>query len=203
MTGTTPSPGLRLLRLLRPGRNPLARGVDRAEAMVVKLSVLLALVLVPIMLTLGSLTYDSLDQEREQQTRGRHETVAVLTRNGPATSVGVRGEAADTKSKVPATWRLPDGTTRTGLVEADEGLQAGAEVSVWLDDESGNPTDAPLSTVDIVGAAVLVTFFGWSFAVGMLAALCCGLHHRLDRRRYRMWEAEWARGESDWHDKSR
>lgn len=52
----SPSPIPRLVRLLRPGGNPLARGVDRTEGAVVGLLVLVALALVPVMLTLGSVT---------------------------------------------------------------------------------------------------------------------------------------------------
>ncbi len=202
MTAAPPSSALRLVRLLRPGSNPLARGVDRVEAAVVKLAVLLALVLVPVMLTIGSLTSDGLAQDAARQAAARHEAVAVLTKDAPATSLSGRGEDADGKSKAPAQWRAPDGTTHTGLVEADDGLKTGAKVSVWLD-RSGRPADPPLSAVDIVAASALVVVFGWLAAVGALAALCVGLHHMFDRRRYRTWDIEWTRGEPDWHERSR
>ncbi|HYQ63983.1 hypothetical protein [Actinophytocola sp.] len=202
MTASPPSRTLRLARLLRPAGNPLARGTDRAEAAVVVLSVLLAMVLVPVMLTLGSVTYSNLVEQSARQSRGRHETVAVLTQDAPGTSVGTRGETVSGKAKVPARWRLPDGTTRTGLVEADDGSKAGAEVSVWLD-QSGRPARPPMSTVDFVGAGVLVALFGWLTTVGLLALGCWGLHRVLDRRRYRDWDAEWTRIEPDWHDQSR
>jgi hypothetical protein len=202
ITAVVPSRSLRLGRLLRPGRNPLARGVDRAEGTVVLLFVLLALVLVPVMLTLGSLTYASFAAESEQQDRTRHETVAVLTEDAPAASMSTRGTVDGGKSKVAARWQLPDGTTRTGRVDADNGSKAGAEVSVWLD-ESGNPVDRPMSTADVVSAGVLVAVSGWLAAVGLLALASWGLHRALDRRRYRAWEAEWARVEPDWHDRSR
>jgi hypothetical protein len=179
----------------------VARGVDRAEATVVVLFVLLALALVPVMLTLGSLTYANLAEQSEQQARTRHETVAVLTENTSETSVGTRGEVVNATSKVAARWQLPDGTTRTGLVDADDGLMAGAEVTVWLDD-SGRPVSPPMSTVNIVGAGVLVAVFGWFAAVGLIALACWGLHHVFDRRRYRAWDTEWARVEPDWHDRS-
>jgi hypothetical protein len=79
---------------------------------------------------------------------------------------------------------------------------AGAEVKVWLD-KSGRPVAAPVSTVDSVGVGVLVAFFGWLIAVGLIALAGWGLHHVLDRRRYQAWAAEWARVEPDWHDRSR
>jgi hypothetical protein len=104
MSSTLPSPAVRLIRLLRPGRNPIARGVDRAEGIAVTLFMLLALVLVPVMLTLGSLTYANLAEQSAQQARTRHKTVAVLTEDTSETNVGTRGEVVNATSKVTARW---------------------------------------------------------------------------------------------------
>jgi hypothetical protein len=201
MTTAPPSRALRISRLLRPGRNPLARAVDRAEATVVIAAVLLALVLVPVMLALGSLTYANLAEQSEEQTRTRHETVAVLTEDAPEPSVGTRGEVISGNSTVAARWLLPSGATRTGLVEAADGSKAGAEVRIWLD-ESGKLVSAPMSTVDLVGAGVLVALFGWLIALGLIALAYWGLRNMLDRRRYRAWDTEWARTEPDWHPRT-
>jgi hypothetical protein len=107
MKALPPSRAVRLRRLLWPVRNPLARGVDRVEGTVV----MLALVFVPVMLTFGSLTYESLAERSEQQSGSRHQTVAFLTQDAPDTSTGTRGEVVGGKSKMPARWQLPDGTT--------------------------------------------------------------------------------------------
>ena len=197
-----PSPMVRVRRLLCPGTNRLARGVDKTEATIVILFVLLALLLVPVMLTLGTVTSTSLAEQSAQQSRSRYETVAVLTRDAPEPGLSARGEVVHRSSWVPARWRLPDGTSATGSVKADNGLQAGAQVTVWLD-ESGRVTEPPLSRTDYVGAGVLVAVLGWLSVVGLLALACWALHHALDRRRYRAWDSEWARVEPDWHDRSR
>lgn len=63
---------------------------------------MLALLLVPVMLTLGSLTYASLAEQGEQQAQTRHETVAVLAKDAPKTTVGSRGEVVGGSSKVAA-----------------------------------------------------------------------------------------------------
>lgn len=60
-----------------------------------------------------------------------------------------------------------------------------------------------MSTMDVVGAGVLVATLGWLASVGLLALGCWGLHRLLDRRRYRAWATEWARVEQDWHNQSR
>lgn len=150
------------------------------------------------MLTLGTLTCDRLGRTSERKVAGGHETVAVLTEAVPVSG----GEGSGGPAKAEARWRLPNGTTRTGLVEAQEGSKAGAEVDIWLD-RSGNPMDAPLSAADIAAVGVLVVVFGWLGAVGLLAGFCVGLHHLLDRHRYRTWDAEWARGEPGWHGQTR
>lgn len=195
-----PSAVLRLARLVRPGGNPVARGVDRAEGTVVVVFVLLALVLVPVMLTLGSVTYSNLAERGAQQAATRHEAVAVLTEDAPVTSVSSPGEGVGMSLKVVARWQLPDGTFRTGPVEAKAGMKAGAEVPVWLD-RFGTPVDPPVSTVDAVLSGVLVAASGWLVITGLFALFCWGLHRALDRRRYRAWDAEWARVEPDWHDR--
>ena len=158
----------------------------------------LALVLVPVMLTLGSLTCDGLARTSEQQAASRHETVAVLTGD----VAPISGETPGGTVRVRARWQLPDGSTRTGLIRTGESLKAGAEVRIWLD-RDGRPVDPPLSGMDIVAMGVLVVVFGWLGAVGLLAGICAGLHHVFDRRRYRTWDAEWARGEPGWRDHSR
>lgn len=187
-----PSPLLRLARLLRPGRNPLARDTDRVESAVVLLFVLVALVLVPVMLTFGSVTFRSLVEQSTRESSARYEAVATLTEDAPVTSVGTQGEVFLVTAKVPATWRLPDGSTRTGLVDADEGLKAGAEVQVWLD-ASGAPAEKPLSTADAAVTGALVAAVGWFAAAGLLATAWWVVHRLLDRRRFRAWDAEWAR----------
>lgn len=202
MTGSSPpSQALRLARLLRPGRNPLARGADRVESAAVILFVLLAVVLVPVMLTLGSLTYASLGEQSAQQSRSRYETTAVLTEDAPEATIGTHGEVRG-KTKVAARWQLRDGTIRTGPVEAEDGSKAGDEVSVWLD-ASGRPVSPPISTADVVGTGVLVAVAGWFSVVGLLGLGLWGLRRMVDRHRYRMWDAEWTRFEADWHDQSR
>lgn len=192
MHAQPPSPFLRLARSLRPGGNPLARGVDRAEAAVVVVVVLLALVLVPVLLTLGSVIHGGLVEQGRREAATRHETVAVLTADAPVTVAGTPGMVVSAKVKVAARWELADGTTRTGRVEADEGLHAGAQVRIWVDD-TGTPTAAPLSTQDATAMGVLVAVMGWLAATGVLAVIWWLLHRVFDRRRYRAWDEEWAR----------
>ncbi len=89
--------------------------MDRIEGTAVVSAVLLALLLVPVMLTFGSLTYQALAEQRDQQSGSRHRTIAVLTRDAPEASTGARGEIIGGTSEVLARWQLPDGRpTRHG-----------------------------------------------------------------------------------------
>jgi hypothetical protein len=198
----SPSPIRRLVRLLRPGGNPLARGVDRTEGAVVGLVVLVALALVPVMLTLGSVTYAGLAERSARQAESRHETVAILTENAPVATPSPHGTVINARSPVPARWQLLDGSTRTGPVSAEDGLKAGAEVPVWLD-RSGNAVDPPLSSSDAVVTGVLVAVCGWLAVAALFSLVCWGLHRAFDRRRYRFWDTEWARVGPEWHDRHR
>ena len=201
MSTRATTPAVRLARLLHPGRNPLARGVDRLEAVVLVLAMALAVVLVPVMLTFGSLTFASLGDQAARQAAIRHESVAVLLEDAPA-AVVVRGGVVSGRSVVRAQWRLPAGDVRTGPVEVVNGSRSGEEVPVWLDD-AGRPVDPPLSTEAAAAEAAMVAVFGWFFAAGLLALACYGTHVALERRRSRGWEADWARVEPDWHDHRR
>lgn len=199
MNGASSSAVMRLARLVRPHSNPLARGVDRLESRVLILVVLIALLLLPIMLVLGSLTYANLSATGEQQARTRHETIATLTEDAPTPSIDVHGVAATNESDVMATWRLPDGSTETGLVPAADGLTSGARVEIWLD-QDGRPVDAPVTSTEIGMAAVTISGVGWLTIVGLLALLQLGIHRILDRRRYRAWDQEWAQVEPGWNN---
>ena len=126
-----------LRRLLRPGHGPLVREVDRAERVVVLACALLAALLVPVALTVGALTYRGLADSAAAEAATHHRTVAVLAEDVPA--AGARGYARATTPSVRATWRLPNGVTRTGVVAVRNGMAAGDTVEVWLD-ESGVPT---------------------------------------------------------------
>lgn len=192
MHAQPPTPFRRLVRTLRPGANPLARGVDRAEAAVVIVVVLLALLLVPVLLTLGSVTHGGLVEQGRHEAATRHQTTAVLTEDAPVTVAGTPGIVASAKVKVAARWALADGTTRTGRVDADEGLHAGAEVRIWVDD-AGAPAAAPLSTEDAAAMGVLVAVLGWLVVACVLAVVWWALHRAFDRHRYRVWDDEWAR----------
>jgi hypothetical protein len=189
----------RLVRLLWPHANPLARGVDRFESFTLLMVTMFSVFLMPIMLVIGSLTHASLAEKGEQEAGTRHEVVATLIDDAPLASADGHGDATIAKPMVRATWQQADASTWTGRVKASDGLRAGAKVNIWLDNRDNSVVPAPIKPIDAEAAAMLLAFVGWLGAVGLLALAQFGVHRVLDRRRVRDWDEQWAQVEPDWN----
>lgn len=192
----------RLLRLLLPGSNPLARGTDRLQGALLIVAVGLGTVLVPVMLTFGSLTYTALIDNAARQSREWERTTAVVTEEPPAPEYTSHGEQGYTSTRAVAEWRLPNGATRAGRVPVDKGTHVGARVTIWLD-EGGRPVDPPSAPSEAVAAGVLVAVTGWFTFGGLLALAYYGATRVIELRRARSWEREWTRVEPEWRNQPR
>ena len=127
---------LRMLRMFLR-RNELRRSSDRVEGVVVAVLMAAFVAAVVVAALLAAHVYRS-----EQATAASlRQTVAVLSWPGAITETPVLHEAT-----AMATWRLSDGTTRSGLLTTDVvpgiyGQRAGASVQLWLG-RSGVPARA-------------------------------------------------------------
>lgn len=175
-------------------RNPMRRPSDRAEAFM-KIAVFITLTVVAPLLAwlVGRDTYqDGVRVESEERASRQHVTATLLQR-----AESSQAPAADPTVLVSASWTLPDGATRAGLVAVKAGTTAGATVPVWVD-ASGLPTTAPrphdetvaqtAATVALVPLVVAVVVFLVQLVVRML----------LDRYRIRQWQAGWSEIEPLW-----
>jgi hypothetical protein len=196
------SPMIRLARMVRPRRNSLRRGIDRLEGAVLAVIVLIGLMLVPILLALGSLTYTNLAETAAREAEERAETVATLTENAPAPSTTTPEDGSSSKTAVPAGWRTPDGARHTGRVWADDGLQTGAKVDVWVD-EKGRLVTEPTTSTDALLTATVTGVIGWLAAASLLTVTQLGLHRMFNRRRFHAWTQEWVRVEPEWSKRHR
>jgi hypothetical protein len=203
MDGSPTAAVPRLVRRIWPRRNMLMRRVDWIEV-VLRLAVLtVAIVLVPIALTLGSETYASQVRAGEEQSRARHQATATLIQDAPGAPGGIGGESttsatsATGRSAVRARWRLPNGTERFGTVQVPDGLRNGTDVSIWLD-EAGNPAAEPLRPDRAAAGGIVVAVGSWTIGVGLLIALLVIAHILMNRRRAEGWRRAWARVEPDW-----
>ena len=177
---------LRMFRMFLR-RNELRRSSDRIEGIIV--AALLAAFAAAVVV--AALLADHVYQSEQATAASLRPSVAVLSWPGSVTETPILHAATAT-----ATWRLSDGTARTGLLTTDVvpgiyGQPAGAVVQLWLG-RSGDPAPPPQGAA---GMAVGATMAGLGVIVGAAAVLgfCYRLCQRgLDRRRLADWSSAWA-----------
>ncbi|WP_413759856.1 hypothetical protein [Streptomyces sp. MMBL 11-3] len=168
-------------RFWRWRRNPLRRRSDVAEAWVVLTTGLLLAVGAP---AVGAVVGLDMQAAAARQGQDWHPTAAVVVEDAPY------GGYLD-RVRTEVRWTASDGASRTERALVRSGSEAGARATVWLDD-AGALHDPPLTDGQ---AAVEGVVFGTSATVVTRAVVLAGgwgARVRLDRRRQREWEREWA-----------
>lgn len=169
------------------GRNPLRRRIDRVEVVAALVAIAVTVAVLPAAFALGSAVRARSLATAAAETAARHQVVAVLT---ATTGTGTDGAGAVSPVLTPGRWRLPDGSTHTGLVWAPPGAAAGSRVSIWVD-PAGRPTTEPLTADQAYWRGALTVLGAMLGAITVLLGLLGTLRWRLNRRRYRMWADEW------------
>jgi hypothetical protein len=180
--------GRRVARRFGWERNVLRRTTDRFESLLVFVLVFSFLAGAPLLAWwAGEASYRA-DLRAEQWERAHvFQVDAVLVEN--AGTLGAEGSKTAPPQAARAHWTAPDGSSRSGIVQAEGDARTGTRVPVWVDD-AGNlrtePADhSPASQAGLVGVAVTLC----------LAAGLVGLHRIgrgvLDRHRDRAWGQEW------------
>jgi hypothetical protein len=179
----------RLARGRRLDRNPLRRGSDRAETVV--LGALLAVFLAVAPFTAyaaGSWAYATYAREAQAQRAVLRQVPATLL-EAPRDLTAYPG-AGVIHLAVKARWRAPDGQLRTGELLAPSGAAVGSIVPVWVD-RSGGLADPPLGRAQLATRAQLAR----ELAAGSLAVVLISIgwlaRRSLDRRRMAAWDADW------------
>lgn len=177
--------------------NPLRRGSDRLEAWIRIGLVLAFLAGAPIAgLEAARWARSSADRAATAQQASMHSVPATLLRNVPGASAYPYRTALNL-GWVQARWTAPDGTVRTGSVQAPLGARAGSTVLVWTD-RSGRLTNPPLQHSQIRG---------WVLMIGVIAPVLLALllmvvlgicRQLLERRRMASWEQAWSAVEPHW-----
>jgi hypothetical protein len=182
----------RAVRGLWPDRNPLRRTLDRVEAAVACVLVVVFLAGAPLAaVAVGHVVYSAASRTARAEVSWR-QVPAVLTATAPA--AGFRQDQVT----VPARWTAPDGTRHTGTVPAPAGTRAGRAVLVWVDAAGRLTGRPPLQPSQVRDQAVLATMVT-PLAVGFIL-LCAGLlvHAVLGRRRLAAWDTDWQAIEPQW-----
>ena len=179
----------RLIRGLRPDRNPLRRTSDRVESYLLAGLLVAALAGAPFAAQAAShAAYAGALRAEQAQLATRHQVRATLT--GPA---GDNNSTYTLSAEVPvqAAWTTPAGERRTADILALAGTPKGAAVMVWTDAQ-GNLSSPPLQPSQVAGQGD-VAALGAIVAVAALYLCATGIVRSvMYRRRMAAWAADWA-----------
>jgi hypothetical protein len=155
-----------LARLLRGrwlDRNPLRRGSDRVETVVLGALLAAFLAAAPFAAhAAGALGHDSAVRQAQAQRASLVQVTATLLRSAPV----LTGYGSASGFAVEARWRAPDGQVKIGELFVTADVAAGHSTRIWVD-RTGRLTGPPLSGNQITGRAQLAA----GVAVGCLAAV--------------------------------
>jgi hypothetical protein len=166
------------------GRNPLVRGIDRLELVIVALGILVVVVAAACAGALGTAVHDARSRVYIAQAQTRH-TVTARAIDDSTVVLGVDDNAA---TKVNARWQV-NGTEHTGSLNWDDAVKTGDPLTIWVD-RNGDSVDAPTPISQAAVDAVGVAYVAWQSVALAAAGLICWGRSRLDRRRDSAWERD-------------
>lgn len=184
---------LRRSRVLGWERNPVRRRIDRIEASMLALLVVLFLVGAPVLAGVAGRGIRAAGL-REQHAESSWRPVWAIVQ--PGVAYGDFRWAPGTVGR-PARWTAPDGQPRSGWVLVRPGAVAGSRSRVWVN-RRGALTHAPLGraqiqdrtsiarVLTICGACVLLFFAGGAG------------RYLLRQRRLAGWDKDWRAVEPRW-----
>jgi hypothetical protein len=182
----------RLWRRWRPDGNPLRRTSDRIEAVLLAILIAAFLCGAPLAAIAAGRAAAA---DRMQAEHGAYRVAAVLLQHAPGKSHPMF--QAPLEPTVPARWKAPDGTPRTGEIYAPVGAAAGSTVLVWTD-RSGQLTASPLQQGDLVEDVALAASLATIAVAAVLAVVGLLTRWVLDRRRLAAWDVRWRATGPQW-----
>jgi hypothetical protein len=175
-------PGWWVLRAC--GRNPLVRGTDRLELLIISLGILVVLVAAACAGALGTAVHDARSIVYTAQAQTRQTVIARAIDD----STIVSGDHEYTTVRVNARWRA-NGTDHGGSLTVDKAVKIGEPLMIWVD-ANGNRVNAPTPTSQAGVDAVGVAYAAWLTVALAAAGLICWGRSRLERQRDSAWERE-------------
>jgi hypothetical protein len=168
-----------LLRLL--GSDPLVRTIDRVEALMLVLAVMVSLLCAPIAAAVGTAVYDANRQLYAEQSQNRQPSPATLTGN-PASQQVLR----TITFTAPARWSMA-GAERTGTVTAPSTAKTGDTIEIWVDN-NGSPVPAPTPTSRAAVDGVVAALAIWVSVIAAAATIIAITRAVCDRIRFTAWQ---------------
>ena len=177
----------RIVRGRRLDRNPLRRGSDRAETVVLILLTLAFLVAAPLAaLACGGWAHAAAHRAELAQAASRRLVTVVVVAEPAAPAIG----AGDLGTTAAARWTAPDGTVVKGDVPVPYGTQAGDRFRLWST-KDGHLTGQPLNDSQ-AASLVLLAQVGGAAGVAVALASAGGLARlSFNRRRMAAWDVDW------------
>jgi hypothetical protein len=166
------------------GRNPLVRFSDRAEAVVLILVLVTALVFTTVAGAIGTAVYESRAQPYTEQAQTRHIVAATAIKDSTLI-IEQDAEAFRTDAR----WHA-NGVEHFDSVVLSYATKAGDQLDVWVD-ASGDQVAAPRPTSRAGIDAIFAGAGAWLIAMAGVAGLSMVVRSWLTRRRYSGWEREW------------
>ncbi|MFW0782898.1 hypothetical protein AAFP35_00120 [Gordonia sp. CPCC 206044] len=167
-------------------RNPLIRRVDRIEALMVCLAFALALVAIPLAVSVQGGMYDSRMKAMSEQAQTIHPVQATAVDNSSGfVSEGQNG------GLVTARWTYRS-VPHTETVHVDDvSTERGDRFTVWVDD-NGASTHAPITASDARLGAVVVGIAFYAAMIAVCFLLVMAVRKIGDRFRRRGWDTDLA-----------
>ena len=165
-------------------RDPLVRGSDRLELLIIALAILVAVVAAARAGALGTAIHDARSRVYIAQAQTRH----TVTARAIDDSTIVLGVDDNTATRVNARWQV-NGTEHTGSLNWGHAVKTGDPLTIWVD-SNGDLVDAPTPMSQAGADAVGVAYVAWQSVVLTAAVLICWGRSRLDRRRDSAWERD-------------
>jgi hypothetical protein len=150
------------------GRNPLVRGIDRLELLIIALGILVVVVAAALAGALGTAVHDARSRVYIEQAQARHAVTA--------------------RAMEDSTFMLRV-AEHTSVLNWDHVVKSGDPLTIWVD-RDGRHVDAPAPTSRAAADAVGIAYAAWQTVALAVAGLVCWGRRRLDRRRDSAWERD-------------
>lgn len=181
---------VRMPLVLRVWGNPLARGADRAESLLIIGLTVIWLLSLPIIATVASAEWTTIETRVVANQSTDVAVVAVLQADAPSLAAAESRSGSPVSPTAPATWLGRDGQPANGMVTVPTGARTGERVTIWLD-ATGAVVDRPMTTQVAAGLLVLAALGGW-LGLGLLfAGVRWTARIMADRHHSRLWEQDW------------
>jgi hypothetical protein len=184
----------RLLRIATGNDNPLRRRVDRIQSAVVVCLVIVFVVAAPLLSIVAVRVTSAAAAAEQQAESGWRPVTAVLQESAGA---GLVANDGSFDSWVTASWEMPGGAKRSGLVAVDLNARKGQRMTVWVT-PAGQLTHPKLTRAEVLeweASAALVTPIGLAVLLVVAGAV---VRMVANRRRMAGWARAWAAAGPRW-----